>query len=363
MKLICTLCEQMSIDGNLWCEQIDCPAGNMPIVLGYGEFLGDIKIVRLLRLFRTAAVYEAEREDTLILLKVAHEGHEEALKQESTLLARLAQSNQPNLPRLLPAYRQGKIKSHTYGKAIFRNETKYYAVFEHITGEFLRDSLLQNPQPWYQHAAWITLGIAQGLTYLYKHDGGLHLNLSPDVIMIREDNNGTPIPVLLDMGMILKPQTVDGDIIKRALHHIIPSYIAPEAMQPGAKLTEASDVYGLGLLLYEMLHGAPAYPYRLRRGEEIRLAVRNGILAPLDRRDIPQTNKVQTLISQAVSRSPDARQPTVIEFGKQFTEIFGGIPAPKRSIVNRFSEWSMPVVVGSVVFMLMVILFAAVVHI
>src|SRR5688572_30489233 len=265
MKLICTLCEQMSVDGNLWCEQMDCPAGNIPVVPGYGEFLGDIKVIRLLRLFRTAAVFEAEREEQPILLKVAHPGHEDALKQEPALLSRLVQANQPNLPVLLPAYRQGNIKSHPYGKAVFRGETRYYEVFQHIKGEFLRDLLHQNPQPWYQHAAWITLGVAQALSYLYKHDGGLHLNISPDVILISEDNNGTPIPVLLDMGMILKPQTVDETIMRQAAHHIMPSYIPPEVMQPGTKLTETCDVYGLGLLLYEMLNGTPAYPYRLRR--------------------------------------------------------------------------------------------------
>jgi serine/threonine protein kinase len=363
MKLICTLCEQMSDDGNLWCEQSDCPAGNIPVVLGYGEFLGDIKVVRLLRLFRTAAVYEAERENTLILLKVAHHGHEEALKREAALLARLAQANQPNLPRLLPAYRQGTIKTHTYGKAVFRNETKYYEVFEHIKGEFLRDRLLQNPQPWYQHAAWITLGVAHALSYLYKHDGGLHLNISPDVILISEDNNGTPIPVLLDLGLILKPQTMDQETMQQAFHYIMPSYTAPEVMQYGAKITEASDVYGLGLLIYEMLNGAPGYLYRLRSDKEIRLEVLKSGLPPLDRRDIPQAAKVQTLISQATDRIPGNRPSSVIEFGKQFTEIFGSIPAPKRSLVKRFSEWSMPVVVGSVVFMLMLILFAAVVRV
>jgi hypothetical protein len=253
MKLICSLCGQMSNDGNLWCEQIDCPAGNIPTVLGYGEFLGDIKIVRLLRLFRTAAVYEAERGKVPILLKVAHQGHEEELKRESALLARLFKASQPNLPRLLPAYQQGSLPNHAYGKTIFRSETKYYEVFEFNSGEFLRDKLLDNPQPWYQHAAWITLGIARALSYLYKHEGGLHLNICPDVIMITEDNNGTPIPILLDMGLILKPQSVDNETMEMANHQVMPAYLAPELLERGAKLTEASDVYGMGVLFYEML--------------------------------------------------------------------------------------------------------------
>ena len=227
----------------------------------------------------------------------------------------------------------------------------------------MRDSLLQNPQPWYQHAAWITLGVARALSYLYKHGGGLHLNISPDVLLIGEDENGVPIPIFLDLGLNVKPQAVDAEIMQNALHHIMPAYLAPELMEPGAKLGEQSDVYGLGLLLYEMLNGMPAYHYRLRSDGEIRSEIRKSSIPSIDRRDIPQAANVQTLLTRATERTPSARQATVMEFGKQLTEIFGPIPPPKRSRFKRISEWSMPVVVGSVVFLLMLILFAAVVRV
>jgi serine/threonine protein kinase len=353
----------MSGDGNLWCEQTDCPAGNTPTVLSYGEFLGDIKIVRLLRLFRTAAVYEAERNEELILLKVAHAGHEEALKQESILFARLAHANQPNLPRLLPAYRQGNVKNHTYGKAVFRNETKYYEVFAYVKGEFLRDSLLQNPQPWYQHAAWITLGVARALAYLYRHGGGLHLNIGPDVLLITEDANGVPIPMLLDLGLIATQSSVDAALMQHAMHHVMPSYLAPELMMNGTPLGQQSDVYGLGLLLFEMLDGMPAYRYRLRSDAEVRSSIRNTGIESVERRDIPQPAKVQELISRATDRNPAARYPNVAALGKELTDIFGPIPAEKRNVFSRISEWSMPAVIGSIVFLLVLILFAAAVRI
>lgn len=363
MKLICTLCGQMSADGNLWCEQTDCPAGNIPVVLDYGEFLGDIKVLRLLRLFRTAAVYEAERDEQMILLKVAHVGHEEELKAESLLLARLAKASQPNLPVLLPAYRQGNLRDHSYGKAVFRNETKYYEVFQHITGEFLRDMLMQNPQPWYQHTAWIMTGIAQGLTYLYKHEGGLHLNICPDVIMIHDDENKTPIPVLLDLGLILKPQNVTPEVQGRALRHTMPAYVAPELLERSANIGEAADVYGLGVLFHEMLSGAPAYAYRLRADDEIRAQVKRSNIPRAERRDIPQAAKVQELVESATNRSPASRPQSVVEFGKQVTQIFGAIPPPKRTFMKRFADWTVPVIVGCVIFVLIALLLGALVQV
>lgn len=360
MKRICSLCGQMSADGNLWCEQIDCPAGQIPVVLGYGEFLGDIKILRLMRLFRTAAVYEAERDEKLILLKVAHAGHEEALKQESLLLARLAGARQANLPRLLPAYKQGNIKAHSYGKAVFRDETKYYEVFEHIVGEFLRDRLLQNPQPWYQHAAWIALGVCRALSYLYKHDGGLNLNISPDVIVVAEDKAGTPIPVLLDLGLIIKPGSVDAEVRDRAYHHILPSYMPPEIMEPGARLTEASDVYGVGLLLFEMFTGFPAYLYRLKSDDDVRKELSRNPVPTIDRRDIPQANNVQAILAQATHRNPSSRQPSILDLGKQLTTTFGDIPVMKSSRFERLKSWSMPAAIVGIVGVGFYLLIAAV---
>jgi serine/threonine protein kinase len=144
---------------------------------------------------------------------------------------------------------------------------------------------------------------------------------------------------------------------------VIPAYMAPELMEPGAKLSEQSDVYGLGVLFHEMLNGVPAYPYRLRSDAEIRADIRNNGIAPIDRRDIPEAGKVQALLTRATERNPSARPATVVELGKQLQEIFGPIPQPKRSRFKQLSEWSMPVVVGSIVFLLVLILFAAVVRV
>jgi hypothetical protein len=48
MKQVCMLCERTSPDGNLFCQETYCPAEQSPFVLDYGEWFGDIEIVRLL---------------------------------------------------------------------------------------------------------------------------------------------------------------------------------------------------------------------------------------------------------------------------------------------------------------------------
>ncbi|MGD8552522.1 MAG: hypothetical protein PVG02_02590, partial [Anaerolineales bacterium] len=63
MLQYCERCEREAVHGNLWCQDPDCPAENAYALMGYGEFLGDIKVDRLIRVWRTAALYEAYRND------------------------------------------------------------------------------------------------------------------------------------------------------------------------------------------------------------------------------------------------------------------------------------------------------------
>lgn len=257
MKRVCTVCQRVSVDGNLWCQEPDCPAGNMPLIFDYGEWLGDIKVVRLLRVLRTSAIYEAERDKEQVLLKVAHPGCQDQLRREARVLLELAAHQQhPMLPVLLPAYQQMDLKQRPYGKTMFRDEAKYYEVFAHAQGEFLRDLLLKNPQPWYQHAAWMTISLADAIAFLHLRGKVLHLNLTPDVIYVRTDKEGIPRPLLLDLGMLGDPTGIDPAWVRR---YGVPAYTPPELIARDGPVGYASDVYGLGLVLYEMLAGKPPF--------------------------------------------------------------------------------------------------------
>ncbi len=88
MYRFCERCERETNDGNLWCQDPDCPAEKGYALLSYGEFLGDLKVTKLVRVWRTAAIYEAERGKQQVFLKVAHPGddHAERLRREALAL-------------------------------------------------------------------------------------------------------------------------------------------------------------------------------------------------------------------------------------------------------------------------------------
>ncbi len=326
MKRVCTVCHRLSADGNLWCQEPDCPAGHLPLVFDYGEWLGDIKVLRLLRILRNAAIYEAERDEQKVLLKVAHDGYQDQLRLEARTLADLAAERQhPMLPTLLPAYRQAEIVHRPYGKTVFQGETKYYLVFQHVEGEFMRDMLLKNPQPWFLHAAWLTIMLADVIAFLHIKAERLHLNLHPEAIYIRYDKAGVPRPVLLDLGLLSDTQGVSAAWVEK---YAVPAYTPPELISREVAPSYASDVYGLGLILYEMLAGHPAFEFAQRRDADVRAAVVKGVPEPLNRTDLAK--EIHEIVQRAIHPQAAHRQQDVRAFAKKLRVMFGEVPPEKR---------------------------------
>lgn len=324
MKRICQRCNVISQDFNLWCQETYCPAENATEIFDDGEWFGPIEIIQLLVVTRSAIIYQARRAEENILLKVANVGCEEKLRFEANTFLQLAKAGQhPLLPVLLPAHPQGSIDQHPYGWTVINGRIKYYAVFRYEDGTILRNLLLNNPQPWYQHAGWITVSIADVIVYLHKA-GKLHLCLNPDVILIRYDKQGIPRAMLLDLGI--------GGSGKNILeiwnaNYNLPAYTAPEIAEGRGTVGTASDVYGLGLILYEMLAGRPAVEYHLKKDDAVLKSVMEGGLRPSGRIDL---KNIPNIAERAINRQPDQRFGDVLTFARELQANFPAIPAERK---------------------------------
>ncbi|MBK8020096.1 MAG: protein kinase [Chloroflexi bacterium] len=346
----------------------------MPTIFTYGDYIGDIKIVRLLRLYRTAAIYEAEWEgldllpgsyrrrrkrldgapDQRVLVKVAHRGSEEALKREATLLAELAKRPFAGIPSWLPPFipsggdfdpddEDARIPKK-YGKAVFRGETKYYLVLEYIEGSFLRDLLYENPEPWYRDAAYITIGVSQTLSMLHRTKRMIHGSINPDSILVtRSQKTRIPHITLLDLGvMFSEDDKLTPQRIQEIRNHVHPAYAAPEMFMAEnyIGLSLATDVYGLGLLLYELLSGKPPYEYALRNDDEIIEDIKDMRSdapgpQPLQRLDVARPKELNEILMRATAKEPTARFPSLGELRTQLITLFGDIPPEPRNLSIR----------------------------
>ncbi len=351
MKQTCLVCERTSPDRNLYCQDLRCPAELSPLILDYGEWLGDIEIIRRLVVLPASALYEARQHQKRVLLKIAHPGTErtERLKREVTFLRdHQQQAAKMHLPVLLPPYIDTSIAQNPYGKAVLRGQLLYFCLFEHFDGEPLRDVLKKNPQLWIKHTGWITISLAKAVACM-QSQGRLHLAICPDAALLRFDSDAKldiPQVLLCDLGMVYAPQ---GNLPYADV--VAPAYTAPELLEPSpTQLGNASDVYGLGLTLYEMLVGEPAFPSRQRSDAAIYAAVRRGEIVPMNR--VEDVGPVAAIAEQAVSRNPRDRQANAQQLAKDLIKIFADLPVPTR---RWWSRWE---IILLIVVVLLAIAFA-----
>jgi len=344
MKQICTHCGRLASEGARWCQnrESNCPPGTLSLVFEHGEMLGgEIQITQIWRVFRMSVIYHAQRGKQPVWVKVAHRGCEEPLKEEARLLALLTRRPQAAYPQLVSAYSNER---RAYGRDTIQGEAKYYIVYKPARGQFLRDMLIQSSQLFSQHAIWIGTQLANALAYLHLAQQRLLLNLHPDNILIRTDKNGIPRPMLLDLMLAAPMQQVD---VRWAQTYGVPAYLAPEQIR-GELCTPATDVYSLGLLIYEMLAGQPAYSAKMRQDDEVRELVVNQYPTPLNQCRPELNPSLVGIVHKALDKNPARRQPDLRSFAKGMQVMFGAVPAEPRSGLDRRTMIILLAVIGVV---------------
>ena len=357
MKQVCLLCGRISAGGDLFCQETYCPGEMSRTILSAGDWFGDIEIVKPIIVLRSAVLYEATHQKTRIYLKVAHPGAEnkERLKREAEFLQalQLRKLHQQTLPQLLPAYANTTVAVDAYGKTMLGGHLLYFYLFEHFEGEPLRDVLRRNPQLWVSHVGWLMISLAATVNYLHMQ-GRYHFGLSPDSLLVRFDEKpNVPRILLFDLGAVTDKAHLKQDWYDFA---VPPAYTAPELIdtEPGRLVADyRTDVYGLGMVLYELLVGQPAVSFRLRGDSEVLDAVTRGQRVPMNR--IEDVRTTAQIASQATGLEPAERQKTAYEFAQQLRALFGDVPPPKRSPWPSLNTLFIAVVVLLIVIVLIVL--------
>ena len=196
--------------------------------------------------------------------------------------------------------------------AIGTHQDLNYLEMEFVPGRSLQQRISEGPLPPLQ-ALSIAAQIASGLAAAHR-EGILHRDLKPDNVLLTHQG----IPKISDFGLA-KRVVADGEDGDRALAGT-PHYMAPELFL-GDPATPASDVYALGVTLYQMLTGK--FPYSRQKLNDLIHAVIHDPRPHL-RTDHPHIPlDVAECVFTMLSRSPANRPRDGIEAHQLLNAVLG----------------------------------------
>ena len=184
--------------------------------------------------------------------------------------------------------------------------SQVYMVMEWVDGRLLRNILSEANQAPPARAAHITGEILQALDYIH-HRGVVHRDLKPENIMVGPDDTIK----LIDFGLAGQEGSRRLTFAKLTQVMGTPNYISPEQVK-GKRGDARSDIYAVGVMLYEMLTGKCPFdgpnPFAIMNERLLNNPVPPRELNP------EISPELQEIIYRAMEREPRNRYPTAREF-------------------------------------------------
>ena len=205
-----------------------------------------------------------------------------------------------------------------------------YLAMEFIEGEALAATIERLGPIAAPRAANITMQVADALAAAHQL-GIVHRDLKPENIMIGRKHDGGDWVKVVDFGIAKTIEAEMGQNVTTAGVSLgTPEYMSPEQFA-GEKLDHRTDIYSLGLVLFNMLTGQLPYP-RVTSKETLvkRLTTPPAALAEV-RPTTPWPPGLQTALDRALAPDAAERYPRVLDFA---TDVVRSSERPPV-IVNR----------------------------
>ncbi|MEU1851902.1 serine/threonine-protein kinase [Streptomyces sp. NPDC019990] len=162
-------------------------------------------------------------------------------------------------------------------------------------------------------AALLTAQIADALAASHA-DGVVHRDLKPANVLLKQ-YDGQMHPLLTDFGIA---RLADSPGLTRTQEFVgTPAYVAPESAE-GRPQTSAVDIYGAGILLYELVTGRPPF------GGGSALEVLHQHLSAEPRRPSTVPDPLWTVIERCLRKNPDER-PSAVNLARGLRVVAEGI--------------------------------------
>lgn len=294
-----------------------------------GRLIGSYRIISEIGRGGMGAVYLAERADAQyekrVAIKLVHGGMntESVLRHFRNERQILASFDHPNIARLLDG---GTTE-----------DGLPYFVMEYVEGVPIdrycdtHDVSVRGRLKLFGH-------VCAAVISAHRH-AVIHRDIKPSNILVTAEG----MPKLLDFGIarILEPAGGEPLVTATGLRAMTPQYASPEQVR-GAPVTTASDVYSLGVVLYELLTGR--VPYRLPTGSPYEIARAITEQAPdrpstVARSPTPQSairnpqslrGDLDNIILMALRKEPERRYQSVEQFAEDIRRSLEARPVTAR---------------------------------
>jgi len=291
MKFQCTFCKFLiEADDEARGLPAQCPSCNNAIIVPASPFeegcvIADFVIREKIGTGSIGTVYKAEQLSLgrTVALKILspqytnRSGAKEFLK-EARAAAKLSH---PNLVQSLAVGSDGKI---------------CYMAMNYINGETVKDTIKRDGPFAQDEALHIIQQVAEALHYAWTEAGLVHRDVKPENMMLTEDG----VVKLTDLGLAMpESEWKEGMKVSGS-----PSYMSPEQFA-GQKLDCRSDIYSLGVSLYQMLSGELPF-----KGDTLRTIAKqhfNDAVPQLHKSKLKIIPEVSFLVTKMMAKKPDDR--------------------------------------------------------
>ncbi|MDH3734706.1 MAG: serine/threonine-protein kinase, partial [Gemmatimonadota bacterium] len=289
-----------------------------------GTRFGPYRTTKLLGRGGMGSVYQAERVEgdfeQRVAIKVVRRGMETGelsrrLRRERRILARL---EHPNIARLF----DGGIGE----------EGQPYLVLEYVEGERITDYCTHHALGLDERLR-LFLDVARAVQFAHAKLV-VHRDLKPSNVLVTPEGEVK----LLDFGIskLLEDDGTEDELTRTGFAVLTPAYAAPEQIR-GEEVTTATDVFALGVLLYELLSGR--HPFRPNAGTDDRVADRvleHDPGSPGPEGPVSTPRDLGLVCLNALRKEPERRYGSAADFARDIERCVAGEPVTARPPTLRY---------------------------